>query len=469
MRPRHILTVPSIGATLWYFSLLLLVIDLFLAAGCGVYWMYEQGWLVWAMAVGLGCTMFAYLFAWLWARKHLVVPKLEVESEEYWSNCEKQAFEKVEQCVAAIPYEEGDSLNANKYLEYVHTIAHEVASVYRPNREKPEYDVPLAHVMVIAERVVRDLRQKIAEEIPGTYLVTLNHLFYLQSWYGMYPKLYQAYRLVAFPLNPVSGVMREARLRMGREIFNSYQHQLGEMLFRYSLNLVGRYAVELYSGRLRFEDLKEKRPELAHPAEVLLVGQSGVGKTTFQNDFFGEATAERFHVTELEGFERGVKTGRIFRREQETTPFEKCRDAMLQSELVILVYDALREHTADVAFVRDFMAWKKEHPERTPPILLVAAILEEVTPEEVERVCATLSLDEETPVFPVEYARNTETQREIFQGMLEELSSEILRVQEARGIFCCRKSHGVSETGRQLGMLGRKVISHLWGGKKGEK
>jgi hypothetical protein len=117
-------------------------------------------------------------------------------------------------------------------------------------------------------------------------------------------KGYDLWRIVRL-LNPLSAATQELRERFTRQIYEMGREHLAKRLARAFVAEVGRAAIDLYGGNLRFTDGElarhvsvETRRDLAalqsreaEPLRILVAGQTGAGKSTLVNALAGEVGA----------------------------------------------------------------------------------------------------------------------------------------------------------------------------------
>ena len=429
--------------TWWFVPLLLVFLECVLVIPFGFMWLWERGWLLYSAIAACGFTMLA---TWLAYRLNRM-PKLDVVDEEYWSNAEKVAMANVREYVTNLQLAEVNWKDPNTVFDIVRHIANIVAKEFKPGRTRPEGDVPLAYLMLMIERVAQDLRRQFVDKVPGTYLFTLNHTLSGYAAFQWYSKLYPWYRKAVCVFNPTGGSIRLLSSMFSAKVSGAQSQQMRLGLIRSSLETVGHYAVELYSGRLRFEDDEERAKlerakrnreqkaaltsgEMAEgtsgemseetseemlrewsaaesgqkPIQALVLGHSGVGKSSFIKRFFGENLPFMppvCHVRDTEGYEL-PKRGWLWNTD--TTPFAKYFEQIQKVDLLFLLVDATQEQKADREFLKAFENWKAMNPKITPPQLVVAvrglAVEDEALEEKLAQVCETLGIRPETPVFP---------------------------------------------------------------------
>ncbi|MDO4583895.1 MAG: hypothetical protein Q4D62_07300 [Planctomycetia bacterium] len=477
MKHRHLIQGKSFKAFLWHFPLFLLLVDGILAAGVGFYYLFVHHLFIYTMLIGLVCSLVAYAVVCFLASR-LATPELFVPEEEYWSNGEKEAFARVREYVQGISCDTLDWKDANTYFQVIQDVARQAASFYHPQKSQPELDVPLSQLTLITRQVAYDLHEKLDEIVPGTHLVTLKHLLYAKSFYTKTPSVYNTYRTLAFLLNPAMGILREGRAQLYRQVSSSFLQKHQTMLLRYGLELIGHYAVELYSGRLRHEMQKEKRQPLSQPVTLWLAASSPeVEKDFFERHFTGadwksfpDSTSPhplftvahpewgRFQIVRAE--EEGTLKKSFFSRKPTLQgPWEQLCARLEEVDVVVLIHDVCHsDPDVDRAIMEAFQEWKKSHSHRTPPLCLVVLVGKEVSETEKELVETPFVLSEADWVLE-------EESPEAFFQILCGFFTEIERIQEARQLSPHLRQGGIRKTAKQVQEATGKLWHHFWSAK----
>ena len=185
-----------------------------------------------------------------------------------------------------------------------------VAQHFNPKASRPEGNITLPEILLLAERTARDLRTAMMATVPGIRLFKVSHAFSLGNVvdrYGgwaeeAYKLINHAYDLYLIYTNPPSGF---ARIAKGQGIGASFD--VGLQWFRAygTRKLVlesGRAAIDLYSGKLRLSDEelacaleaeRETQDRIANRLpQLLIAGQVNTGKSSLVNALAGEVLCE---------------------------------------------------------------------------------------------------------------------------------------------------------------------------------
>jgi predicted GTPase len=264
----------------------------------GTVWLWQGGYVwVWAItAAALG------LLAWPLARfvrrranqDARVALGERAAPSPAWNVREREAWSKVlaiADTTAPFSVTEIDPLVAS-----ARQIIEAVAGRLHPESQSPWAQFSVPEILLLTERVSRDLRREALRTIPGIRIVKLGHVLWLKQKVERYGPVwnvgYSVWRLARL-WNPAAAV--------GREISRIFDDKFGTVLLdrlraRVTQEFVlevGRAAIDLYSGRLALseEELRLARerdavPALAEPVapvRILLVGQVNAGKSSLVN------------------------------------------------------------------------------------------------------------------------------------------------------------------------------------------
>ena len=175
-----------------------------------------------------------------------------------------------------------------------------VSRRFHPNDPNAWADFTLSEVLLLTERVSRDLRREALRTIPGARDITLSRALWFIDQLDRYGPItqalwrwgYGAWRLVRIPLNPVAAVGQELSRVFSDKTVDAIAFRLRAMITQEFVLAVGRAAIDLYSGRLALseEDLRAAREQDASiaadpvaPVRIVLVGQVSAGKSSLVN------------------------------------------------------------------------------------------------------------------------------------------------------------------------------------------
>jgi predicted GTPase len=264
----------------------------------------------------------------------------------------------------------------------------------------------LPEVLLLAERLCRDVRREALRHIPGIRTLRLSQLLWVQRLNERYGAAAQTgwhmgwglWRLARAALNPLQAAAQETSGAIVERAASVLSYRLRAYATRMLLLEVGRAAIDLYSGRLALsdEELRAAREcDLAAlvqpvaPVRLILVGQVNAGKSSLVNALAQEA---RCAVGPLPTTSRAAE----YRLELEGRPavslvdmpgvgYSTASELLAQAEradLVVWVASATQPARApDREGLDDLRAWAgAQLVRRAPPIVVALTHVDELRP-----------------------------------------------------------------------------------------
>ena len=175
-----------------------------------------------------------------------------------------------------------------------------VSRCFHPNDPTAWAKFTLPELLLLSERVSRDLRREALRSMPGARDITLSRVLWFKQQYERYGPVMQTvwkwgyglWRVVRIPLNPIAAAGQEFSRVFSDKTVDAISYRLRAMVTQELVLTVGRAAIDLYSGRLVLsdEDLHVARShELAAavgpvgPVRLVLIGQVSAGKSSLIN------------------------------------------------------------------------------------------------------------------------------------------------------------------------------------------
>jgi predicted GTPase len=260
--------------------------------------------------------------------------------------------------------------------------------------------------LAVIERASANLRTFLVGSFPLGDRVTLAQLMWLYRWRGalqLAEKGYDLWRIVRL-LNPVSAATHELRERFTRQIYDAGREHLARRLAQAYVKEVGRAAIDLYGGALRFspervrahvteasrEDLAAAEAREAEPIRILVAGQTGAGKSSLVNalanavDAVVDAVPATARFTAHRLTHEGLPAALIV-DSPGVTGAERL-DALMEAaddcDMVLWVVSAARAardiDARALAAIREHFAGEPNR--RRPPMLLVLTHIDQLRP-----------------------------------------------------------------------------------------
>lgn len=272
----------------------------------GYAWLWERGLLLYWLGAAAFCSVVAALVWRRWQHRASTVSQpTEARPDPTWSPRDQAAFAEVEAIAEAV---DGKILTDSEALfALARRIVESVARHYHGEGEQAVLAFTLPEALLLSERVSRDLRRLIIENVPASHVLKLGHLVRGYGWRGYLghaQRLYAAYRAVRPIVNPLQALLLEIRGHLTGEILSALTEATTTRIARLITLEIGRGAIDLYSGRLRlseaelagFQSTAAKRDQrgaaaVTEPLRLLLAGQVSVGKSALVNALSGEIRA----------------------------------------------------------------------------------------------------------------------------------------------------------------------------------
>lgn len=376
----------------------------------GVMWLRDkQALLFWLLGAGL-------LALAAWPVRRSLRHQLKRQSAEFvareaqplagWGKREHEAMEivkEIAQTAEALTFTDVAAVRGLA-LQTVQAVARH----YHPEVERPELAIPVPDALLLAERVVRDLRGEVLTIVPFSRSITLGNLLQVADRVGSHgPKaklLYeiadQAYNAVLLFTNPPAGIARFARGHMVAQMGSGLLGSAKTKATRLFALRVGREAIELYSGRLSHSDrelavasqrgIEAVQPDMA-PPRLVLAGQLNAGKSSLVNALAGQVLCEvqtvptpvgpKEHILSLDGEDCAVLVDMPGIVNDETSR-TALSEAVRRCDLIVWVASAVTPgRDADVRALKTLREeFDNEPHRRRPPVVVALTQVDRLTP-----------------------------------------------------------------------------------------
>jgi uncharacterized protein len=366
----------------------------------GSLWLWEKGYLLYWVAAALALSVSSFLFE-LWLVRRASVPPADLvalpspaNSDAAWTPREAKAWSAVESLAGATDPALLTSREAvlDLGLRTIETVARSI----HPDEKDPLWRFTVPEALALVEKVSRDLRPFVADNIPLGDQLTVAQVLKIYRWRSAVDVASQAYDLwrIVRLLNPVAAVTTEAREQLTRKLYTGVRDELAARLTRGYVREVGRAAIDLYGGRLRVssevlaahvsdETVRDRAaPEIAEPLRILVAGQISAGKSSLINALAKDVRAAVDVLPATRGFTAYTLTAdNLTAVTMIDSPGVTADAAALRNlaaeaaacDLILWVAAANRaDRETDRAALDAIRSYFASHPDRRPPPILAA-------------------------------------------------------------------------------------------------
>ena len=400
-------------------------------AALGVLYLWEHPRLVyWSwipFVVGWGAAWFVLRRA---RRRGPVLWQPEAGVAPHWTARDEAAWQKVRSWAdRAGSIEPQAFFTTRLYLETAQEMAGAMAEHYHGTCERPWDHVTLPEILTAVELALSDVRQFIETHVPGSHVVTLRWLRRAARLPQKWKKYRVLYDVASVLVNPWSALFRTvSRQAVSQPLVGELERDAFAALYQVYVLSVGKYLIELYSGRLRGgpdawrswlagasgppstatsttasvpPDHTEASPaddagKIPHgELSIAVVGQSKAGKSSLVRELLGPHQVD----VDEQPSDNGIRRYRLKRLETDAalilfdTPgyggegaggerFDKIVDVVREASAVILVMHACQPaREPDRKLLEALDDWYRQHPhEKRPPVLIALTHIDLLPP-----------------------------------------------------------------------------------------
>ncbi|GLI95384.1 hypothetical protein LMG27198_43760 [Methylocystis echinoides] len=284
-----------------------------------------------------------------------------------------------------------------------------VATHFHPGAPHARLRITLPEGLLLAERLLRDLRVAIITHVPGARSIRLSDAAWAKETFDRYGEATRRVysfadvilRLVRSVGNPKGGFLAEANRLLIGQVGGFLSMRLRAELTLLLIHEIGRAAIDAHSGRLRLADdelstaarveSEAAEEDLVGPVRILLLGQVNAGKSSLLNAMAEQVhravgpTPMRSDVEELALKFEGrpevvlIDTPGVG---NEPAASKTLRDKVETADLIIWVASATQPaRSLDVEALRKIRAIFKDRTDlHMPPVLCAMTHIDELTP-----------------------------------------------------------------------------------------
>ncbi|MCZ2343513.1 MAG: 50S ribosome-binding GTPase [Bacteroidales bacterium] len=234
------------------------LLPLVFLAGVGAYHLWERGWSFTAWVPMAACFLTAYALAWFWSRQRIPGDTLGLEPPpDYWTDRDQTAWALVtEHAQAAAKLTPDQITDFDRYAHDAKELALKIARVYHPESDEPFGHLTIPEILTCSELVTQDMAVLVEKYLPMSHVLRVddwmqarNLLEQASIWY---PRLRAAYWVGSALFAPFRTAIQAAVTHGGMSpLFAQVQRNVMQWLLTVYVHKLGRYLIELNSGRLR--------------------------------------------------------------------------------------------------------------------------------------------------------------------------------------------------------------------------
>jgi predicted GTPase len=423
---------------IWRLAVLatLVVVPAAFMIGLGGWALYTTGWWAWIWWLMPLCWGAAWLLSRRWKKQLLAAVPTE-GVPVHWTRRDEQALTIIQakqSSVSQIP--PAKLIDPNFYFQSALDLSGDIARHYHPKASDPVGSLTVPEILAAGHLALEDMELWVQQYVPGSRLVTVDHVRLLAKAPKYYDLLTNVGWAVGILTNPVANIPRFVVSKtVLASATNDLQANMLAAFYAAYLGRVGRYCIEMNSGRLRggADKFREAMSRLHStevpatdvgpvpaptpaPAEqresvrvvtptpkvdkqvvtIAIVGQVKAGKSSLINALLGERQAKvdvlpetrsvrRYHLDlSAEGPEELILLDTPGYNEAGATDAQdrETRQAVRHADLVLLVLDAKSPaRRTDLVFIRGLSDWLNSQPQlKVPPIVAVLTHIDLLTP-----------------------------------------------------------------------------------------
>ncbi|HWN51853.1 MAG TPA: GTPase [Xanthobacteraceae bacterium] len=274
-----------------------------------------------------------------------------------------------------------------------------VARRFHPEAHAAWAQFSLPELLLLVERLCRDVRREALRHIPAVRAIRLSHLLWVQQQnqrYGTVARTgwrmgFGLWRIVRAALNPLQAIGQETSGMFMENTAQVLSYRLRAHATRLLVLEIGRASIELYAGRLALSDEEigaARERDMAGivdrpaPVRIVLMGQVNAGKSSLLNALAREVrsaagptpvtSSAAEYLLELEGHPTVVLVD-MPGLDERTESAAELQVQAERADLMVWVVSATQPARGpDRKWLDEFRAWANAQLARRPPSVLVA-------------------------------------------------------------------------------------------------
>lgn len=373
----------------WLLELSIFFISLISLIIIGIYWLWLNH----------------LLWIWLSLSILMIIIVLMINNGlNYWSNSRKKnnpqklsaesntelALRDLQLITDNIKTSNPDLLDIAFYFDTLYQVVRTIAGRFYPEQKNAYLEINIPYSIKVVELIAHDVRLNLLDSVPGSHIISLGQIVAALHYGNKGRRLYVLFRKLTLGTTLESAILGNIR--------NRSKTELRDWFVELYVQKIGHYAIEIYNGKQRLdEDAKsnsqeDQQPELKvdytaskiiEPLRILVLGQTGSGKSSCINALFGEFKTK----VDVLPMTKGVTAYLLYNSELEETIIldsegygydgenlvNDASQEILRCDMILLMVSAVdAARVNDYRVIRQIQALYANLPNKPQPPIIVA-------------------------------------------------------------------------------------------------
>jgi predicted GTPase len=288
---------------------LLFLLPWLVLIGLGGFWLWEQGWLYYAIGIILADCLLVYsLLRWRSKRSRvLLISPIKISPDPNWPDAAHPAWLEIEHMAENWGTRTDLFADPNRILKLSNEVLTLVARQFYADSKNPILEFPLPYLLKLIVLVCEDIQHEVLDKIPGSHAVSVGDLRRIKQLIDNVHTLKKGINVAHSLFNWPGAALGTAHSWLVGKGMNIVAAEVQQRLINAYIRKLGFYAIQLYSGQLSLDDIAPSdilsqyaQQDIAQaglsetsvePLRILIMGQVSSGKSSLLNEMFGEIKA----------------------------------------------------------------------------------------------------------------------------------------------------------------------------------
>lgn len=365
--------------------------------GAGLYWLWLHQWLWLWLGFSVGLAVLVWLLA---------------SGLQHWRNRRQKngrrpddvgkktemALQDLHWMADALKARDSDLSGIEFYFDTFYQVVQTVSGRLYPEQKNAHLEIKIPYFLKVVELLAHDLRLNLLDNVPGSHMVSLRQIVTAHRYAGKGMRFYGFFRKLTRGLALDSAVMNNIK--------NSSKAELRDWFIGFYVRKIGDYAIAIYRGQptvangidIGYQEANAglkpdyAADDIAEPLRILVLGQTGSGKSSCINALFGQAVAEADVIPSTKGLTAYLLNKPMLARaivydsEGYGSDSEQLIEAVgaevLRCDMIILVMSALNPaRDYDGRLIQHLRALHAGRPDKMmPPIVVALTHIDQLRP-----------------------------------------------------------------------------------------